>query len=100
MTRNAKDTTSVYRFKATHSGVSDLSAYGRIEGLPFEDVHFIGPYTNKVAWNGWVPSYGDLKVERQQLVADAEQLEDGTLLPFLDWVTIETKYYKDGEPVL
>ena len=103
------DSTTIYRFVVTHAGtyveysqpLAGMYRRGH-EGEAYEDVKVVGPYTIKIAWNGWVPNYGTFKVERQQLVAVPgvlASLTDGskTSAAHLEWQTIETKYYESGE---
>lgn len=99
-----KDNTNAYRFRTTHkgvyltaeeyrSGVPGVYAINH-EGQPFEDVELHGLYGNRIAFHGWVPSYGTFKLERQQLMAYIDSPQEGAKLM---WHTIETKYYEEGE---
>jgi hypothetical protein len=94
MAREQKaDHTNIYRFKVTATGVHQRDGYGKVKGQIFQDIKFIGPYTRKVPFQSWIPSDCDVKVERQQLIA---QYDDSIDEAFLMWDTIETKYYEKG----
>jgi len=108
MARTALDTTNVYRFRIQHDATyvsredyvnhkGGVYSGGVAPGTPYQDVKIVGPYTRKIPWNGWIPNYGTLLVERQQLAAYLESPEDGAKLM---WHTIESKRYENGEPVL
>jgi hypothetical protein len=107
MARTAVDTTNVYRFRVQHDSVyvshedyctKRTGVYsGNVEpGTPYRDVNIVGPYTRKVPWSGWVPGYGTLKVERQQLMAYLDSPQEGAKLA---WQTIEVKHYENGDRV-
>lgn len=96
MARKIADHTNIYRFKVTMTGVHQRDGYGKVKGQAFEEVKLVGPYTTKIAFQSWIPSDCDVKVERQQLAAYLESPEEGAKLM---WQTIETKYYEKGERV-
>lgn len=98
MARKIADHTNIYRFKVTATGVHQRDGYGKVKGQAFEDVSLVGPYTTKIAFQSWIPSDCDVKVERQQLVADTEE-RAGMLHGVLRWQTIETKHYENGDRV-
>lgn len=85
-----KDSVDIYRFKITRKGTFKVCRNGEWQyDDDHEEVELIGLYTNKYKFEPWIPERGTLKVEHQMLCGNPDGI--------LEWATIETKSYKDGQ---
>jgi hypothetical protein len=89
-----KDSTDIYRFKVTRKGTTKIyrSGFWQYDGN-HEEVEFIGFYTSKYKFEPWVPKVGSLKIEHQKLEIETF----GSTAPRLEWTTISTKSWFEGE---
>lgn len=93
MNNTRTDTTSVYRYKITETGVwnRDHGFTGARKGDPYERIEFRGYYQTKPSWTPWRSAGRTVKVELQKLGISET-------LPFdLKWRTISTKILSDEE---
>lgn len=89
-----KDSVDIYRFRITRKGTTKMYRNGEWQyDDDHEEVELIGLYTNKYKFAPWIPERGTLKIEHQKLCVTPTSRGECVL----DWETIETKSYKDGQ---
>lgn len=94
-----KDTTDVYRYKITRTGVRNRDSWDGcyVKGDTFEEISFRGYYMTKQTWVPWVTEGDTLKLELQKLEAFAVSWPTHDHIETeLRWVTIRTKIFTQG----
>jgi hypothetical protein len=87
---NSKDTTNVYRYKVTTTGVYSRDGYGTRKGEAYTRVVFHGPYYTRVPFSPWTNPAETTTIETQKLGAFIDNVPHGdgnSYTSYLEWKT-------------
>ena len=97
MNNTRRDTTDVYRYKITTTGMTKASRWDPNPSPPepYERIEYRGYYQTKQSWKPWRGSLQTVKLELQKLEAVIRVDELSGPEPALEWVTIRTIVLED-----